>query len=67
MNCTKLQISMVPENGASFNLFTKFAKKHKKEMKRLSLIDFYDSLSNFKENEILYEIDLTKISLSPDF
>src|SRR3989344_5972058 len=28
MKCIKLQISMVPENEASYNLFTKFAKKH---------------------------------------
>ena len=67
MKCTKLQISMVPENVASFSLFTKFSKKHNKKIVRLSIIDYYDSLSNFKENEILYEIDISNISLSPDF
>lgn len=67
MECLKLQISMVPENVASFNLFTKFVKKHNTKMVRLSTIDYYDSLSNFKENEILYEIDISDISLSADF
>jgi L-2,4-diaminobutyric acid acetyltransferase len=67
MKCLKLQISMVPENVASFTLFTKFVNKHNIKIVRLSLIDYYDSLSNFKENEILYEIDISKITLSPNF
>lgn len=61
---------MVPENVASFSLFTKFSKKHNKKIIRLSMIDYidyYDSLSNFKENEILYEIDISNISLSCNF
>lgn len=62
MKCSKLQISILPENTASIHLFNDFAEKYGKKMIQLSLIDYYDSLDDFKENEILYEIDLTNIS-----
>lgn len=64
MGCTKLQIAILPENTASYTLFNKFAENHNKKMLRLSLIDYYDGLDNFKENEVLYEIDLRNISLN---
>ena len=58
IECNKIQVSISPENKTSYNVFLKYVKEHSYSISKISEIKYHDQLSDKKEFEILYEIEI---------
>ncbi|MEN6379478.1 MAG: GNAT family N-acetyltransferase [Methanofastidiosum sp.] len=58
MDCNKIQVSISPENQASYNTFVKYAKKNSYTFAKIGEVKYNDQLSDKKEYEILYELQI---------
>jgi len=58
MDCNKIQVSISPENQASYNTFVKYAKEHSYNFAKIGEVKYNDQLSDKKEYEILYQIEI---------
>ncbi|MBN2126627.1 MAG: GNAT family N-acetyltransferase [Deltaproteobacteria bacterium] len=56
--CHALQVTIAPENTASLRVFSRFAERRGRGMKKKGRVDFTDSLSSRRVVEDLYEIEL---------
>ena len=58
LDCNKIQVSISPENQASYNTFVKYAKEHSYTFAKIGEVKYNDQLSDKKEYEILYELQI---------
>ncbi|SRR5258708_11608668 len=53
--CSKIQFTIEPENSISLNTFKNFAVKKNIAMKKLTTLEYHDSLSKENGLEVIYE------------
>ncbi|KYC45715.1 MAG: Acetyltransferase (GNAT) family protein [Candidatus Methanofastidiosum methylothiophilum] len=58
IECDKIQVSIAPQNQSSNNTFFKYAKIHSYNFGKIGEVKYHDKLTDKKEYEILYQIDL---------
>lgn len=58
LDCNKIQVSISPDNEASYNTFLKYAKEHSYNFAKIGEVKYNDQLSDKKEYEILYQIEI---------
>ena len=58
LDCNKIQVSISPENQSSYNTFLKYAKEHSYTFAKIGEVKYNDQLSDKKEYEILYQIEI---------
>lgn len=58
LNCNKIQVSIGPNNLASYQAFQKYSKKCSYNICEIGKVSYHDKISNTTEYELLYEIDI---------
>lgn len=58
IDCNKIQVSISPENESSYNAFAKYTKEHSYTFSKIGEVRYNDQLSDKKEYEILYELQI---------
>lgn len=58
LDCSKIQVSISPENQSSYNAFVRYAKENSYSFEKIGEVKYYDQLSDKNEFEILYQIEI---------
>ena len=58
LDCNKIQVSISPENQSSYNTFVKYAKENSYSFVKIGEVKYHDQLSDKKEFEIVYQIEI---------
>ncbi len=58
LDCSKIQVSIAPENEPSYNAFFKYSKEHSYNISQVGELKYEDELTGKKEFEILYQIEI---------
>lgn len=58
LKCNKIQVSIDPKNLSSYQTFLKYSNNCGYKFSKIGKVSYHDKLSNEKDHELLYQIDL---------
>ncbi|MCC7572272.1 MAG: GNAT family N-acetyltransferase [Candidatus Methanofastidiosum sp.] len=58
LDCNKIQVSISPDNEVSYKAFLKYVKEHSYSLSKIDEVKYYDTLSDKKEFEMIYQIEI---------